>query len=141
MATPPTRQLLLQQARVQLRLACRDAEEAVAGLETAFGRLVELLSRDEGLDETRATEALAVVMEAWPLLQFHDRQRQRLEHLDLALALAGEPRPTREALAELERAFTLPEERDALTRLRRGEPWRRVADDPWRDDGPPSELF
>ncbi len=140
MATPPTRRLLLEQARVQLRLACRDAEEAVTGLESALGRLAALLSQGK-LDEAGAAEALAVVMEAWPLLQFHDRQRQRLEHLDLALALAGEPRPTRKALAELERAFTLPEERDALMRLRRGEPWRQVADDPWRDDGPPSELF
>jgi len=80
-------------------------------------------------------------MEAWSYLQFHDRQRQRLEHLDLALALAGEPRPARRALATLEQAFTLPEERDALARLRRGESWRTVADDPWSEDGPASELF
>ncbi len=141
MATPPTRQLLLQQARVQLRLACRDAEDAVTGLETALGRLAELLSRPGVLGEQEKDEALAILMQAWPLLQFHDRQRQRLEHLDLALALAAEPHPGRKALDTLEQAFTLPEERDALNRLRQGESWRQVAEDPWHEEGPSSELF
>ncbi len=139
MSPSQNRHLLLEQARVQLRLACRDAEQAMEPLGTALTRLAELLSRP--LSEAAREEALGLVMAALPHLQFHDRQRQRLEHIDLALALAQRPRPGARDLARLEAAFTLPEERDALHRLAAGASLEAVMATPWRDEGPASELF
>ncbi|GEM_PF-4579109 len=121
MSPADVRALLLDQARVQVRWAGRDAEEAVASMTALMERLLTLLTGEGPLDERDRREAAEAVLGLLPHLQFQDRQRQRLEHVELALALAQEHEAGEAELRRLGERLTLPEEQRSWERLRAGE--------------------
>ena len=143
MSQRDTRRLLLDQARLQVQWACRDAEEAVIPIAETVERLLSLLTGEGVMDEESRRQAADILISLLPHLQFQDRQRQRLEHVDLTLRLLQEQEPDETQLQRLAERLTLPEEQQALRRLQRGEPLEAILAEavrpPSADDG--VELF
>ncbi len=143
MSPRDARALLLDQALLQVRWAGRDAEEAVTPMTALVERLLTLLTGEGPLDEHSRREAAEAVLGLLSHLQFQDRQRQRLEHVELALALAQENGAGETQLRRLSERLTLPEEQRAWERLRAGESLQTILaeerDAPSASDG--VELF